>query len=476
MKNNSSTSFPSSSLKSWGRTTPHALDVEVSILGAILLEKESLNQVVDLLRPSHFYKPAHQYIYTAILDLFNNHEVIDIHTITIRLKKNNNLEAVGGIAYLSSLTENIASAIHLNTHIQIVLEYAIRRDLISIGSQIQKEGYNEELDIIERLDILEQKFLKIGSGNIQKNYESIDYLMQVALQKLDDQKSNEGGVTGISSGFTDLDRVLLGWQPSDLVIVAARPGMGKTSFLLSLLRHAAVRSKQAVALFSLEMSSLQLTNRLISQETKLENEKIKRSSLKNYEWEQLYHKTSDLVQAPIFIDDTPNITLFQLSAKCRRLKAKHNIKIFIIDYIQLMSGDPKKQRSGGTREQEISSISRGLKSIAKENDVTIIVASQLSRAVEMRGGDKRPQLSDLRESGAIEQDADLVLFLYRPAYYGITEDLDGCPTDKLTELIIAKHRNGATGKVKLFFDSSTTNFSNWGNSGGAIPSKANNPV
>jgi replicative DNA helicase len=307
--------------------------------------------------------------------------------------------------------------------------------------------------VFELLDKTEQSIFQISDSNLRKNYDNMRNLMARAIQELQLMKEHKDGLTGVPSGFTELDRMTSGWQRSDLVIIAARPGMGKTAFVVSALRNAAVDFKIPVALFSLEMASVQLVNRMISAEAELESEKIKKGNLAEHEWAQLVHKTSRLSSAPIFIDDTPGLSILELRAKCRRLKAEHGIQIIVIDYLQLMRGD-----QGGNREQEIASISRSLKGIAKELNVPVLALSQLSRGVETRGGDKKPQLSDLRESGSIEQDADIVMFLYRPEYYKITVDEEGMPTQGTGEVIIAKHRNGSTGSVKLKFIGKYTKF------------------
>ena len=461
--------------ETFGKTAPQVVDIEASVLGALLLEKNAISDVIEILRPDVFYTPAHQKVYQTILKLFNQNKSVDLNTVIVELRRNAQLEEVGGIAYLAQLTHNIASAAHLETHAHLVLEYAMRRSLIAISSKIQKEAYDEQIDAFDLLDRSERALFEIAEGNIQKNYLDINILMQNAITSLENTKAKENGLTGVPSGFTALDQFLCGWQPSDFIVVAARPGMGKTSFLLSILRNASIDHKKPIAFFSLEMSSLQLTNRLIAQESQLSNEKIKRGNLKAYEWQQLYHKTAALTQAPIYIDDTAGLSLFEFRAKCRRLKAQHKVEMVIVDYLQLMAGDTQRNRHHGNREQEIAAISRGLKAIAKELNIPIIAASQLSRAVETRGGDKRPQLSDLRESGAIEQDVDIAIFLYRPEYYGITQGEDGNPTDQITEVIIAKHRNGPTGKVNLQYDAPLTRFTDLQAGEKSFISKANKP-
>lgn len=439
-----------------GKMPPQAIELEQSILGALMLEKDALIGVIDILKPHTFYEPAHQEIYNAILQLFNTSAPIDIRTVVNQLRKNNKLDSVGGAYYVQSLTDRVTSAANIEFHARSVIEYAIKRQLIEIATDIHKHAYEDTTDVFMLLDHAEQALFGVTESNVRKNYVDMSTLMGEAIKDLGAKRNHKDGLTGIPSGFIALDRLTSGWQKSDLVIVAARPGMGKTAFMLSLLRNAAIDHGHPVAIFSLEMASLQLVNRLIAAEAELESEKIKKGTLAEHEWQQLIHKTSQLSQAPIFIDDTPALSVFELRTKCRRLKAKHDVQLIIVDYLQLMSGEATKGSTN--REQEIAYISRSLKSLAKELNVPIIAPSQLSRAVETRGGDKRPVLSDLRESGAIEQDADMVLFLYRPEYYGITEDEVGNSTQGKTEVIIAKHRNGSLDSVSLKFIAKYTKF------------------
>ncbi|MFC4872973.1 replicative DNA helicase [Negadavirga shengliensis] len=440
-----------------GKLPPQAVDLEEAVLGALMLEKDALTAVVDILSPDSFYKDAHKHIYEAILDLFNEGEPIDLLTVTNQLRKNGKLELAGGAYHITELTSKVSSAANVEYHARIITEQAMKRDMIRIASEIQREAFEDTTDVFELLDKMEQSLFEISENNIKKNYVDMRSIMREAIVELEGKKGQKDGLTGVPSGFTALDRVTSGWQKSDLVIIAARPAMGKTAFVLSVLRNAAVDHSRPVAIFSLEMSSVQLVNRLISSEAELDSEKIKKGNLADYEWQQLIHKTGKLTSAPIYVDDTPALSILELRAKCRRLKAQNDVQLIVIDYLQLMSGD-SKGGNGGNREQEISSISRALKKIAKELNVPVIALSQLSRAVETRGGDKRPQLSDLRESGAIEQDADIVMFLYRPEYYGITEDEDGNSTSGVGEVIIAKHRNGSLENVKLRFIGKYTKF------------------
>ncbi len=450
--------------ESLGKLPPQAPDLEEAILGALMLEKNALTAVVEFLRPDHFYSDQHKEIYTAIVDLFKSSEPVDMRTVVAQLRKNGKLEIVGGAYYIAELTSKVSSAANIEYHARIIIEMAIKRDLIQIASQVHHDAYEDTTDVFDLLDKTEQSIFQISDSNLRKNYDNMKSLMFRAIQELQEKKNHKDGLTGIPSGFSRLDRVTSGWQKSDLVIIAARPGMGKTAFIVSALRNAAVDFNFPVAIFSLEMASLQLVNRLISAEAELEGEKIKRGNLAEFEWQQLVHKTNRLSSAPIFIDDTPALSILELRAKCRRLKAEHNVQLIVVDYLQLMKGE-----MAGNREQEIASISRALKGIAKELNVPVIALSQLSRGVETRGGDKRPQLSDLRESGSIEQDADIVMFLYRPEYYKITEYEDGTPSQGVAEVIIAKHRNGSLDSVRLKFIGKYTKFADYDSPEGFTP-------
>lgn len=448
-----------------GKIPPQATELEEAVLGALMLEKDALTNVIDILKVESFYKSAHQVIFQAILDLFTDTQPIDLLTVTNQLRKTGTLETAGGAFYITELTSKVASAANIEYHARIITEQAIKREMIRISSEIQRDAYEDTTDVFELLDKMEQSLFQISEKNIRKNYSDMKTIMREAIAEMEIRKHQKDGLTGVPSGFTALDRVTSGWQKSDLVIIAARPAMGKTAFVLSVLRNAAVDHERPVAIFSLEMSSIQLVNRLIAAEAELDSEKIKKGQLADHEWAQLVHKTAKLSKAPLFVDDTPALSILELRAKCRKLKAQHDIQMIVIDYLQLMSGDSKGGNFGGNREQEIASISRALKKIAKELSVPVIALSQLSRAVETRGGDKRPQLSDLRESGAIEQDADMVMFLYRPEYYGITEDEDKISTQGVGEVIIAKHRNGSLDTVKLRFIGRFTKFTDLDNFG-----------
>lgn len=439
-----------------GKLPPQAVDLEEAVLGALMLEKDALSAVIDILKPDCFYKDAHRYIFAVIHELFNKNQPIDILTVTQALKKKGELELVGGAFFISQLTSRIASAANIEYHARIILQKHIQRELIRISGETIRDAFEDNIDVLEMLDKAEKNLFEIAEGNIRRNYEDMTSLVSKAMKEIESAANQKEGITGVPSGFTDLDRVTSGWQKSDLVILAARPGMGKTAFVLSLARNAAIKFGNPIAFFSLEMSSLQLVNRLISAESGIVSDKIRKGRLENYEWEQLNSKIKPLLDAPLYIDDTPALSVFELRAKCRRLVAEKKVSMVIIDYLQLMvaAGDSKV----GNREQEISTISRSLKAIAKELNIPIIALSQLSRAVETRGSSKRPQLSDLRESGAIEQDADMVMFIYRPEYYELDQDENGNSTRGLAEIIVAKNRNGALKTVNLKFIGNLTRF------------------
>ena len=442
----------------FGKIQPQAIQLEEAVLGALMLDKDALAIVLDILRSDSFYVEGHKMIFKAMLRLFERSQPIDLLTVMEELKKSGDLETAGGPAYLSELTNRVASAANIEYHARIIAQKFIQRELIRVSTQIIRDAYEDTTDVFQLLDDAEQGLFSIAQQNMSRGYDSMAALSNKLLKQIEDLKNREDGLTGIPSGFTELDRLTSGFQRSDLIIVAARPGMGKTAFTLSLAKNAAYLFGKAVAFFSLEMSSVQLATRVISQDAEISGSKMRNGQLENYEHQQLLSSIERLSEIPIFIDDTPGINIFELRAKCRRMKMQHDIDLIIIDYLQLMSGG-KEGGKGGNREQEISSISRALKGLAKELDVPVIALSQLSRAVEMRGGTKRPQLSDLRESGAIEQDADIVSFIYRPEYYDILEDEEGQSLKGVAEVIIAKHRNGALKTVKLKFTDQFARFS-----------------
>lgn len=440
-----------------GKLPPQAMELEEAVLGALMIEKDALTSVVDILQPSSFYKEAHQRIYNAILQLFGKSEPIDMLTVTTQLRSNGELEFIGGASYLVKLTNKVNSAANIEFHARIITQSAIKRDMIKIAGEILKDAYEDTTDVFNLLDKIEQNFFEISERNIRKNYADASTIMRATIEELEKKKNNKDGLTGVASGFTALDRITSGWQNTELTIIAARPAMGKTAFVVSAMRNAAVEWGIPVAMFSLEMSATQLMLRLISAEAEIDSNKLRKGKLENHEWVQLHQKIKNLSSAPIYIDDTPALSILEMRAKCRRLKAQFDIGLVIIDYLQLMTAD-SGGGGKGNREQEIAAISRAMKNLAKEINVPVIALSQLSRAVETRGGDKRPQLSDLRESGSIEQDADMVMFLYRPEYYKITQDEQGNSTEGVGEVIIAKNRSGDVDTVKLKFIGKYTKF------------------
>lgn len=429
-----------------GKLPPQAVDLEEAVLGAIMLDKEALSSIVDILKPGCFYKEAHQRIYGAICTLFSQSQPVDILTVVQELKKSGELEIAGGAFYVTQLTNRIASSANVQMHSRIVLEKHMQRELIRISTDTLQNAYEDSSDVFELLNHAEQNLFSISQNSIRRDVEHIRPLLGKTITQIENAKDQKFG--GVQSGFTQIDNITGGWQKSDLIILAARPGTGKTAFVVTLARNAAVDFKKPVAIFSLEMTNTQLTSRFISAETELSSEKLRKGDLRADEFQQLNTRIARLTEAPIFIDDTPALSIFEFRAKARRLKAQNNVSMFIVDYLQLMVSGLEGKFS---REQEVSMISRSLKAIAKELDVPIIALSQLSRAVEQRGGSKRPQLSDLRESGAIEQDADVVMFIYRPDMAGITQDENGMSTEGMAEIIIAKHRNGRIDSANLMF-------------------------
>ncbi len=436
-----------------GKVPPQALDVEEAVLGALLIEPAVVPEVLDSLIAECFYKDSHKKIFSAISTLSSKHDPVDIFTVAEELKKTSSLEEIGGPYYLSYLTSKVGAAAHVDYHVKILLQKFIQRSLITISAELQRDSFDDSLPVDDLLDTAQQKLFSLAEKNMKRETRSVMDVLKVAIEKIEENQDRTDGLSGVPSGFTGIDKMTLGWQPSDLVIVAARPAMGKTAFVLTMARNMAVEHKVPVAFFSLEMSSEQLVKRLLVSETGLTSEQIRGGKkLKDHELIQLHERIKDLASAPLYIDDTPSLSIYEFRSKARRLVRSAGVKMIIIDYLQLMTGPPELR---GMREQEVSNISRSLKAIAKELDIPIISLSQLSRAVETRGGNKRPQLSDLRESGAIEQDADIVMFIHRPEYYGVEDENT---VQGLAEIIIAKHRNGSTGDVKMRFRASEARF------------------
>lgn len=444
-----------------GKVPPQATEIEEAVLGALMLEKDSYSIISDLLRPESFYKNEHTKIYKAISDLTMKQSPVDMHTVIEQLRRNGDLEESGGAYYVSLLTAKVASAAHIEYHARIIAQKHLARELIKISSDIQQLAFDDKTDVDELMQKAESDLFEVSQKYMKKDFSKITPVISEALKRIEAASKRTDGLSGIQSGFHKLDKLTSGWQRSDLVIIAARPAMGKTAFVLSMAKNMAVNYNTPVAVFSLEMANVQLVNRLIMNVCEIEGEKIKNGKLEPHEWQQLDNKLKLLQDAPIYLDDTPSLSIFELRTKARRLVREHNVQVIIIDYLQLMNAGTKTNN----RENEVSMISRSLKGLAKELDIPIIALSQLNRGVENRpggtGGEgKRPQLSDLRESGAIEQDADMVCFIHRPEYYKIDTDKDGNSLIGIGEIIVAKHRNGATDEVQLRFRGKYAKFEN----------------
>lgn len=450
-KKNRRKTAPDLSTMIYGKVPPQAKDLEEAVLGAVMLEKGAFDAVIEILKPECFYVDANQRIFKAMQSLANKSQPIDILTVVEELRSREELDLVGGPYYVTKLTNAVVSSANIEAHSRIILQKFIQRELIRISGEIISDAYEDSTDVFDLLDQAESKIYEVTSTHLRNAYETIDSVLVKTIQRIEDLRHKNEDISGVPSGFVSLDRVTYGWQSTDLIILAARPSVGKTAFALNLARNAALHPTKPtpVAFFSLEMSAGQLVQRILSAESEIWLEKISRGKMEEHEMKQLYARgIQKLSQAPLFIDDTPALNIFELRAKCRRLKNANNIGMIIIDYLQLMSGTGENRN--GNREQEISNISRSLKGLAKELQVPIIALSQLSREVEKRKeGNKMPQLSDLRESGAIEQDADMVMFLYRPEYYDINQDEMGDNNRGETHVRIAKHRNGSLETIKL---------------------------
>ncbi|HXS36664.1 MAG TPA: replicative DNA helicase [Flavipsychrobacter sp.] len=435
----------------YGKVPPQAPELEEAVLGAVMLEKDKLAEVLEIIQSEDcFYVDAHQKIYAAVRRLFDKGMPVDLLTVTEELRKSNELEIIGGAYYLTRLTMSVVSSAHVEAHARIVMEKFIQRELIRISGQVIGDAYEDSTDVFDLLDKAESGLYEITDKHLRKNFKSLKEVLVTTIHEIEENKNKQDDITGVPTGFVPLDKLTSGWQKTDLIILAARPSVGKTAFALNLAMNASMNaSKQfPVAVFSLEMGAGQIVKRMLSAVTDVSMESITRGKMEEHEFVQLTQRMNKLAKAPIFLDDQAALNIFELRAKSRRLKQKHDIQLIIIDYLQLMQASIDK---GGNREQEISKISRDLKALAKELDIPIIALSQLNRSVESRKESKVPQLSDLRESGAIEQDADLVMFLYRPEYYGINNDEMGQPIMGETHIHVAKHRNGSTDTVKVRF-------------------------
>ena len=443
----------------YGHLQPQALEIEDVVLGALMIDKDAFSIVSEIIRPETFYEPRNQKIFTAIRHLNMNERPVDILTVTEELKREGTLEDVGGGARIVELSSRVASSAHIEYHANILAQKFLARQLITFASQIESEAFDETSDIAELMQHAEGRLFEISQKNMRQDYTQVEPVVRQAVEILQKASASSGGLTGVASGFTKLDDITSGWQPSDLVIIAGRPAMGKTSFALSIAKNVAVNYDEPIAFFSLEMNNVQLVNRLISNTCEIAGNKMLSGQLTPDEWERLDKNLQKLKEAPLYIDDTPGLSVFELRTKARRLVREKGVKVIMIDYLQLMNANGMKFNS---RQEEVSTISRSLKGLAKELDIPILALSQLNRTVENREGleGKRPQLSDLRESGAIEQDADMVLFVHRPEYYHIFQDEKGNDLHGMAQIIIAKHRKGATGDVLLTFQGEYTRFEN----------------
>lgn len=447
-------------LEKEGRIPPQAIEVEEAVLGGMLIDRDAALMGIESLKMSDFYKPAHRHIFETMSKLIQSKNQIDLLTLENELRDQNLLDICGGTGYISQLTRSVSSSANIEYHIQIIAEKALKRDLILSCSEVIKESYDPGSDPYDVLDLAEKKVFELSNQNSRGNVEPITDTIKHTLEYLEELRGKKSAITGVPTNL-DIDKLTAGWQKGDLIIIAARPSMGKTAFVLTVARNAALHanpdSRTSIALFSLEMSDQSLVQRLLTMEARVDAQKARTGQLSDDEFQHLIEAAGRLYPASIYVDDTPGISLMELRSKCRRLKNEKNIGLIIIDYLQLMTATV---RDNANREQEIALISRGLKSLAKELNVPVIALSQLSRAVEQRGRDKRPQLSDLRESGSIEQDADVVCFLYRPEYYGITTDDEGRSTQNIAEVIVGKQRNGPVGSVPLHFVKEYARFEN----------------
>lgn len=464
----------------YGHLQPQATDIERAVIGALMIDKDAFSLISEIIRPETFYEPRNQKIYQAIQNLNMSERPVDIMTVTEQLKTEGTIDDIGGPGYLLDISDRVASSANVEYHAHILAQKFLARQLIQFASRVEEKAFDDTVDVDVLMQEAEGSLFEISQKNMKQDYTQIDPVIRQAIDILQKASANTGGLTGIPTGYTDLDEVTSGWQKSDLVIIAGRPAMGKTSFALSLAKNIAVDYQVPIAFFSLEMNNVQLVNRLISNTCEIAGSKILNGQLTPDEWDRLDKNLTKLTGSPVYIDDTPGLSVFELRTKARRLVREKGVKIIMIDYLQLMNANGMKF---GSRQEEVSTISRSLKGLAKELDIPILALSQLNRTVENRDGleGKRPQLSDLRESGAIEQDADMVLFVHRPEYYHIYQDEKGNDLHGMAQIIIAKHRKGATRDVLLTFKGEFTSFrnpeetygSNAGGSGEIMGSKMN---
>jgi len=436
----------------FNRLQPQNLEAEQAVLGAILLQPEALITVMERVREEDFYDPRHQFIFAAMIQLGEENQPIDLITMTATLQDKQQLEDIGNVTYLMKLANAVPTAANVDYYAQIIEEKSMLRRLIRTATQIVNDGYASGDEVSDLLSDAERKILEISNRRSGTGFIAIKDVLMEVFENVENLSMNKGGTTGIPSGFTDLDKMTAGFQRNDLIIVAARPSVGKTAFALNVAQNVGVRAKETVAIFSLEMSAAQLVQRIVCAESNVDATRMRTGNLENDDWEKLTMAIGALAEANIFIDDTPGITVADIRAKCRRLKKEHGLGMIMIDYLQLIHG---RGKAGENRQQEVSEISRTLKMIARELEVPVIALSQLSRGVEQRQ-DKRPMMSDLRESGSIEQDADIVAFLYRDDYYNQDSE-----KKNIIEIIIAKQRNGPVGTVELVFLKNFNKFVNY---------------
>ena len=439
------------------RVPPQNIEAEQAVLGAMLIDKEAIAKATEVLSADDFYREAHRVIFSAMLELYNKNEAVDMVTVTEILKRDNKLEDIGGIAYITSLANVVLTAANVKYHAEIVAEKSVLRQLVRVSTEIAAMGYEANEDVGTLLDTAESRILEISNRKKKNDFTPINDILMDSVQSIESLLQNKGGLTGLPAGFADLDKLTSGLHPSDFIILAARPSMGKTALALNIVQNVALRAHKviggeprSVAFFSLEMSKEQLVNRMLCAEAGIDSQRLRVGEMHDEDWTHLWDACDTMSRAKIYIDDTAGITAMDMRSRARRLKAEHGLDLIVVDYLQLMQGSGKRNNSGD-RQQEVSEISRSLKALARELDVPVLALSQLSRSVESRQV-KRPMLSDLRESGSLEQDADIVAFLYREDYYNPETE------NKHTELIIAKHRNGPVDTVNLFFQKQFTKF------------------
>jgi len=445
----------------YARVQPQAVEMEQAVLGALMIDVNAFDLISNILTPESFYDPRNQQVFSVILKLFNSKEgrkPIDVLTVTDQLAKQGKLEEVGGPGYVAELSSGVATSANIEYHARVLAQKALARKLIKFANMVENRAFDETTDIDDLMQDAEENLFRLSKENIKNDYKQIDPILKDAIHEVSAAAGNSDGITGIATGYEELDRLTSGWQNSDLIIIAGRPAMGKTALALCISRYIAIDQEIPLAFFSLEMSSTQLVKRIVSNVSEVEAAKLRNGQLAPYDWERIDNGISRILGKPFYLDDTPGLSIYDLRSKARRLVKDHHVKAIIIDYLQLMSASTTRY---STRQDEVALVSRSLKGLAKELNIPVIVLSQLNRGVENREGleGKRPQLSDLRESGAIEQDADMVMFVHRPEYYHIYQDDKGRDLHGMAQLIIAKQRNGATGDVLLEFRAELTRFS-----------------